>query len=234
MRRRLVFAGIAVTFVFFMGLSAYAQVAEKDTKPALENTEDSDVRALQTAYALADYGYENKSASALIEAADIIYKISTQQLKAEKKGDTEAVKEDAGAKYTVEKLLADGKKLAGKDKTLAKWADDVEKAAKKASGGTRGAVGGPKYDVDSASPNGGTVRYTIAFVGGQFAEIAVNSLNGCDYDLYVYDQNGNAIVSDSSYASSCYVNFCPRWTGPFIIVVKNRSRFSGAYQLLTN
>lgn len=234
MKKTMFAIGFMMVFAFVSGETIFADVAENDAKPELEKTEDSDVRALQTAYALADYGYENKSASALIEAADIIYKISTQRLKAEKKGDAEGAAEDVNEKYTVDKLLSEGKKFAGKDKSLIAWADSVAKAAKKAASGTRGAVGGPKIDYDSASPNGGTVRYTIAFYGNSFAEIAVNSLNGCDYDLYVYDQNGNAIVSDSSYSSCAYVSFCPRWTGPFFVVVKNRSRYSGAYQLLTN
>jgi hypothetical protein len=41
-----------------------------------------------------------------------------------------------------------------------------------------------------------------------------------DFDLYVYDEGGNLVAQDNSYASDAYCNIIPRWTGPFRLLVK--------------
>ncbi|MBQ6565654.1 MAG: hypothetical protein IJL80_01245, partial [Treponema sp.] len=69
----------------------------------------------------------------------------------------------------------------------------------------------------------------------EYAEVLVQSFSNVDLDLYIYDENGHLIASDSSYRSDAYVCFVPRWTGVFKVVVKNRSsRFVGDYKLTTN
>ena len=131
----------------------------------------------------------------------------------------------------MEQLLNDAKALYGKDKTMKAWTESVQKLVKSS---TRGSVSGPYYDVDCASGNGGSFRYTISFYANSYGEVSVRSLNGCDYDLFIYDENGNLIDQDVSYSSNAYCSFVPRWTGRFTIVVKNRSRYAGRYQLTTN
>jgi hypothetical protein len=42
-----------------------------------------------------------------------------------------------------------------------------------------------------------------------------------DFDLYVYDQNGNPITQDVSTSSDAYCIITPLWTGPFRVVVKS-------------
>ena len=209
----------------------FAQRTENEEKPESDTPVSTELKALETAYTLAEYGYSVSSASALIEAAEILSQVSTQPLTdAGKEGSSATAANPSGHDYSVEQLLADGKKLAAGDKTLTKWANEVEKTIKK---GTRGALGGPKWDIDCAS-GGGSFRYTISFQGRAYAEVSVQSLDGCDYDVFIYDEGGNLITSDASYSSSAYASFVPRWTGAFTIVVKNSSRYAGRYKILTN
>ena len=226
--------GILCIVAMLMAMTGvFAQVAENEAKPEQTSQESEEMKALQAAYTLAEYGYATESASALIEAAEILSQVETQPLKGKntKAGESAQPEQSTGHEYTASKLIEDGIQLAGKDKTLLAWAQKVKKGIRPA---TRGATRGPQYDMDCARGNGGSFRYTIYFDGGRYASVSVRSLDGCDYDLYVYDENGNLIDQDVSYSPSAYVGFTPRWTGPFSIVVKNRSRYAGRYSLTTN
>ena len=212
---------------------AIAQGTEEE-KPELKGAVSEDIRAIQVAKSLADYGYATDSASALIEAAEILAQVKVQSLGVEGVASGEPAepgKTPSTKGYTAEQLLADGKALAKNDKTLTKWANEVQKSIKK---GTRGAVGGAKYDTDFVYGNNGTISYSVPFYAGQLAEIAVYSLDGRDLDLYVYDEYDHLIEKDTSYNVGAYVNFVPRWTGKFTIVIKNTSRWDGCFELYTN
>ena len=91
---------------------------------------------------------------------------------------------------------------------------------------------GSKSDVNGVAP--GTYKYYYeTFIGGLNANVDVIGDGDSDLDLFVYDQNGNVICSQtsSSYSESC--SFSPRWTGPFKIVVKNNGSFYSLYKLNT-
>ncbi len=94
-------------------------------------------RAIRVATELADYGYATESAAALIEAADILSQVQLRPLEAKgiASGTDDGQKAQNPKGFTAEQLLADGKALAKNDKTLSKWAGEVQKSLKK---GTRG------------------------------------------------------------------------------------------------
>lgn len=76
--------------------------------------------------------------------------------------------------------------------------------------------------------------FTVTFLGGEVARITVRG-DGCsDLDLYVYDENGNLIGQDLGYSDSAMVSWIPRWTGPFVVVVKNRGARANLYRIATN
>jgi len=50
--------------------------------------------------------------------------------------------------------------------------------------------------------------------------IIVLGADGADFDLYVYDENGNLINKDTSDNSYSVVEFTPSWSGKFYIKVK--------------
>ena len=191
------------------------------------------ISALQTAAGLAKYGYTNYSASALVEAAKIFAETKTQPLDVEAEhGRTESVTEKSNpVSFEPAQLLADAKKFAGKDKAILAYIKRVEKSI--VSGSTRGAVGGPKAtkeivlgkDVDS---------YKIKFWAKELAEVCVSGDGDTDLDLYVYDENGNLIESDTDYTDECVVRWVPAWTGTFIIKIVNRGALYNNYVIWTN
>lgn len=217
--------------------SVFAQAAnqpEIEAKEELKTPVSEEMVSIQTAFQLADYGYKNGSASSLLCAAEILAQIPTQEMTTKASQDESGYKESASEKkqYTAEQLLEDGKKLAGKDKTLLAYAKTVEKLVK--SSATRGAFGGPKYDYSYVYGNSKVSYYNVGFVAGRYAEVDVYSLDGCDLDLYIYDSNWNLIDKDTSYSTSAWCSFVPRWDGNFHIVVKNNSRYMSYFELYTN
>lgn len=220
-------------------LLATSVFAQAEKQPEIEAKEElkvpvsEEMASIQTAFQLAEYGYKNGSASSLLCAAEILAQVPKQEMKTKATQDESGIKEAQSEKkqYTAEQLLADGKKLAGKDKTLLAYAKTVEKLVK---AGTRGAFGGPKYDFSYVYGNSKTSYYNIGFVAGRYAEVDIYSMDGADLDLYIYDSNWNLIDKDTSYSSNAWCSFIPRWDGNFHIVVKNNSRYCSWFELYTN
>jgi hypothetical protein len=97
----------------------------------------------------------------------------------------------------------------------------------------RGITTGETYHTDLVRANHTDV-YTMRFVGGEKAEVAVVGDGDTDLDLYIYDENGNLIKSDTDYGDDCYVSWYPKWTGSFKVKIKNLGSISNRYVLLTN
>ena len=227
--------GLLLTGALF-ATSLFAQASKQpeiEAKEELKAPVSEEMASIQTAFQLAEYGYKNGSASSLLCAAEILAQIPKQEMKEKATQDESGSSDTQSEKkeFTAEQLLEDGKKLAGKDKTLLAYAKTVEKLVK---AGTRGAFGGPKYSFSSVYGKSRTSYYNVGFVAGRYAEIDVYSMDGADLDLYVYDSNWNLIDKDTSYSSSAWVSFVPRWDGNFHIVVVNNSRYRSWFELFTN
>jgi hypothetical protein len=93
-----------------------------------------------------------------------------------------------------------------------------------------GPIRGNVYQNDRANAHS-TVTYNEVFVGGSAAFVRVVGDGDTDLDLFVYDENGNLIVSDTDYSDQPYVTFTPAWTGPFRIVVQNRGNVYNDYTI---
>jgi len=99
---------------------------------------------------------------------------------------------------------------------------------------TLGATRGSIHHYDRVQPR--TIDYYegVWFAGGELAEIWVEGDGGTDLDLFVYDENGILIASDTRISGDCYVSFTPLWTGPFRIEIHNLGYVSNGYVLMTN
>lgn len=113
--------------------------------------------------------------------------------------------------------------------TLLALADQV----KIDNGTSRGRVGGAAVHEDCVYANC-TDNYTIRFIAGEEAEVAVVGDGDTDLDLYIYDSNGNLIEKDDDYTDTCYCSWTPKWTGAFTIKIKNRGGVCNYYTLYTN
>ncbi|MDR0474996.1 MAG: hypothetical protein LBH43_15145 [Treponema sp.] len=217
---------ISLLWVVFsiISISLFAQ-AEKD--PAVKPISYI-IEALLTANSLARYGYDTYSPSALIGAAEILARTKTQVL-----GDPKERSQTATAttpEFTPANLLADARKMAGRDNIMIAWADEVGKLLRISP---TGAAGGPKVGRDIVSP-GGTVTFNAAFRRNELAEVLVAGDGTAILDIFVYDQNGSLIVNSDVNTYDAYVNWVPEWTGSFDIVVKNRGSVSSRFQICIN
>ena len=96
-----------------------------------------------------------------------------------------------------------------------------------------GADGGSRFNRDRVLAHSSDT-YTMRFRAGEVARVAVTGDGDTDLDLYVYDEFGNLIGSDTDYTDQCIVTWAPRWTGVFTIQVVNRGNVYNVYRLQTN
>ena len=74
-------------------------------------------------------------------------------------------------------------------------------------------------------------QYVRWFAGGREATVVVSGDGDTDLDLYVYDENGNLVASDTDGSYQCAVSWTPRWTGRFTIRIVNRGRVYNRYKI---
>jgi hypothetical protein len=77
--------------------------------------------------------------------------------------------------------------------------------------------------------------YKIRFKGGELAVIGVVGDGDTDLDVFVYDSEGNLVVSDVDASDDGGpIQWRPKWTETFYIVIKNKGNVSNNYTLVTN
>jgi hypothetical protein len=95
----------------------------------------------------------------------------------------------------------------------------------------------------SASPLGGSIfrrfsisancyqTFTVNLYGNETSRIMVRGDGDTDLDLYVYDVNGNLIVSDTDHSDQCGVLVRPFWTQTMTIKIVNRGSVFNNYSI---
>lgn len=209
-------------------------VLAQEEKTVVDQPVSPEMTALQTAANLAKYGYATYSPTALIEAARIfgITKVQEADFKKVKESEATGDEKEQKVSFTPTQLLADAKKYAGKDKTILALVKKTEEEINSA-GATRGAVGGPKYSEDRVYAKD-YVTYDCKFWANELAEVIVIGDGDNDLDLYVYDEKGNLIASDTDYTDQCICRWVPAWTGTFTIKILNRGVVYSRYAIATN
>ena len=216
-------------------LAVFAFLSLSVVSGKAEESVSGDVKTLLLAYDIADYGYEKDSPTALILAAEMFSSVKTQSFSSDVEKDGVSAESELEGKmrtYAPEQLLNDALGLAEGDKTVTKYITEVKRTLGKKH--TRGLVNGPRRDRDCAAGNGGSFRYNLMVEGNAKTEVMVRSLDGCNYELAVYDQSGHLIGSDETVKSSASVVWTPAWEGVFSVVVKNNSVKAGRYELIAN
>jgi len=221
---------IIVVIVFIFSASLFAQGRDK---PPVSAAVSSDISAIQTAYSLAKFGYSNYSASALIEAAEIlsyieIWKLEISPVKSESWALAET-RTETPPLFTPANLLAEARKYAVKDSTMIAWIDRVQKRLIPKAG----VVGGPKQTSEKVQAFS-TDSYIINFKGEQLAQVYVSGDGSTDLDLFVYDQNNALVTYVDDYTDECLAQWIPARTGSYTIVVKNTGRVWNRYYLTIN
>lgn len=223
-------------FLFGAAMLFSVSVYAQQNQPAAEASPKStspEAQQLGLADQLVQYGYQTKSALPLIQAVQIYKSLNVQpatdNLKKESEGTVSVsgnIQKTEVVSFDVPQILADATKFAEGDKNLLALIRDAEKA-------TQGRVGGSFYRTDCVRGNDTDV-WRITFRGGESARVSVCGDGDTDLDLYIYDENGNFITSDTDGLDYCVCTFNPRWTGTFYIKIKNWGRITNCYTLRTN
>ncbi len=227
---------LAIIALSAMMVSCGKSTQTNEEKEELAQPASQEISAIRTANDLAKYGYEVESASALIEAANILIGVPTQVLDAQvEQGENNenVVAKEQEKSLCPTALLATAKEYAGNDAILLAMVEKVENKMTAMAEATRGAMGGPKYAYGRVNAHSYTY-YDAKFWANELAEVAVSGDGDTDLDLYIYDENGNLITSDTDYTDDCYVRFSPRWTGLFRIKIVNRGGVYNNYAIVTN
>lgn len=230
------------TVLFFLIAMATMMVSCNKTtqvneqKESIEAQTSLEVSAVRTALVLAKYGYEVESASALIEAANILASTPTQSLptiiQTGEENANEADKTEKTA-LTPENILKDARGWAEGDANLLALADKVQAKLDVKAEGTRGAVGGPQSATGTVYANS-YVCFDVKFRANEIGEVFVMGDGDTDLDLYLYDDHGNLITSDTDYTDDCYVEFYVYETSYFRIKIINRGKVYNNFLLFTN
>lgn len=74
-------------------------------------------------------------------------------------------------------------------------------------------------------------RFAVTLRGGEGTTIFVSGDGDTDLDLYLFDENGRLVDSDTDDTDDCLIRIYPRWTGPFVIVVRNWGSVYNDYRI---
>lgn len=223
--------GVAVgTMVLGMGMalaqaqapaaagSAPAAAAKKAPNVAKNGKNRSEsasaVEAVAAAQGMVRYGDSAKDPLALIAAAKALKNLAGKDSTSERVSGKPAEAKNKPDSMSVEAILSRAKALANGRQDIVALADDVAKE------GARGALNGP--GIARTVVRGGAVdNFRVVFRGGEPARVLVSGDGDSDLDLYVYDQYGNRVCSDTDATDEMLCGWTPRETGPFIIRVRN-------------
>lgn len=225
-----------------MAVAIFAANAQEQTgtnaAPVDEKAEVPEaVEMLQVAGQLVKYGYAQQSALPLIQAVEIYQAYTGSKDIEDPTKATEAnegapagaagEKGESAVSFDVQKLLADATEYSDNDPNYLAIIETLKNS------GSRGATS--NYDVHYDRVEAySTDTYRIRFRGGERACVVVSGDGDTDLDLYIYDENGNLVASDTDYTDDCVCVWNPRWTGPFTIKIVNRGRVFNRYALAVN
>lgn len=214
--------GIAVAGAAAKGPNTGAKGKPSETAAAVE--------ALATADDLAIYGIQQGDPVALIQAAKMKKAAPAKALEAAKKTEgkgTKGADKKSGYDLSADALLARAEGMSAGNATLQALIADA-KATK-----SRGATRGPTVHSDTVLA-GNTDSYVVTFRGGESAAVLVSGDGDTDLDLYVTDENGNTICTDTDASDTMLCRWTPAWTGPFGIHIRNLGRVYNNYKLAVN
>ena len=236
--RKTTYIWFAVVLSLFIGSFAVASMAEsekKDTANEQEKAADDqekatnrDIAYLRVSGELAQLAHDSKDAILMLAAARLEAMAATEEVSRDKTSEGDTAKADTESKPEKGDLYTLAEQFAGTNEALHTLIEDS-----KASVATKGAVGGSKSGYTSVLAHD-TDIFRITFRGGEWAEVAIIGDGDTDIDLYVYDENGNLVDSDTDGTDVAYCSWISRWTGTFRIEVKNWGRVYNRYRMMTN
>lgn len=145
-------------------------------------------------------------------------------------GDRAAVDGVAGSGTPLgwKEMLAEATALAGDDPVLLGLIEDAQVEANK------GVASGPVYNIGSLGNGKGDTYPPIEFRGGEYAEVYVEAKAATNLNLWVYDDKGRLVCSDTDISHIAYCGWTPASPGTFTLKVDNKGPVGADYALMTN
>lgn len=175
----------------------------------------SAVERLALSDRLAAYGDRHGDPVALVQAAKI------------RKG---AQAGGAGGRNSFEALLARAEALAPGNATIAALVADARSFRSRdlplVSAGVRA--------LDKLIGRNAADRADLVFKGETPAVVYVQGPSSSDLDLYVYDEFNNLVCADEGVGNEAQCRWRPRWTGSFLVDVRNKQDQEIEYVLTAN
>ncbi|BBB26733.1 hypothetical protein [Amphritea japonica] len=187
------------------------------------------VSQLNTASSLAALGLAQEDALLLISAAKLRKGVAITTVQAEKTSEGgEDSNKDSGVSLSASELLERATELAGDNAGLLALIEDVRDIKE------RGRIGGAVNGHDDRVRADSVDTYTMRFKGDRRAEVYVEGDGDTDLDLFIYDEDGNLICSDTDRTDQMLCRWTPSWTGKFRVRIKNLGDVYNDYTLYTN
>ena len=214
--------------LLFAALSIPSAIAQNSTSKPSTATPDQDVSYIRLSAELASAARDERDTILMVAAAILDERVVAQDTPREKVSESDdATEADKG--NGDESLFALAEEYAGSNEELLALVAD----AKQRDFAPKGRRGGAAVTYDRVLARS-TDIYRIVFRGRELAEVCVVGDGDTDLDLYIYDENGNLVCSDTDYTDRNYCSWTPRWTGPFEIEIENLGGVYNRYRLATN
>jgi len=218
-----------------LAMVACQKQAQQNTQVAQNANNGIVIPAVNTwelAQNLAVYGYMNKSAEALVEAADILVSVPVIVCEREKQNPVEV--KPSRKLTTVDRLLADASEISN-DAVLMGRIESVRGRAAMISQmeGTRGGVSGAMVSDEIIYGNSDQVIFQ-EFKANEPAVVVVMGMGEPDLDAYIYDEDMNLVAQDCGCDYNCHLSWVPAYTGRYYIRIVNNGSESKEFTLATN
>lgn len=198
-----------------------AQTAPAATAPVAD---PSVLGALHVSAQLYLIGVEKRDALLVLAAAKLRKEVALDF----KPAPGAAPSDGRPAPVTWEQMLDTARTFAMGDPAIEGLIDDV------AAEGLKGVSTGQVYSISSIGIGLSDFYDNLTFTAGEYAEVYVESMDGSDLNIYVYDAEGRLVCSDTDPSPISYCGWRPAEEGEFTIKVENNGYTDAGYSLMTN
>lgn len=182
---------------------------------------------IKLATMIVDYAQENESATALLEAADILIQTEGKLINI---NDSKEIADDSAY---IRNLILKARKISPRDRLVKIWSKQILSYLDKEKN-TRGSKNIVKYDCNSISNNSEVCYRDIAFSENALAEVFVHSKNNADISVEILSDIKNEDFKVERIINGIQISWIPRKTNLYTIRLVNNSKREAIYEVFIN
>lgn len=219
-----------IGWIFVICITTLSAQAEQRNHSGYElDRASTAVQALVLSRTLATYGRRNHDALALILAADMRKKVALKHAqRAQENRNDKELKSGQIRPSDVSSILVDAEKFAAGNETYLELIKDIRFSTSK------GKSDGPAFTIATIKTGGVNHHNDYQFEGKKYAEIYVEGSDEANLDIFVHDEKGKLMCSDTDMSNINYCGWTPDFSGLFKITIVNRGNIASQYFLISN